>query len=255
MADNFVNYDNAETLMTGIGDRIDRVTWTGTAAEWAAEQHKEDYDLICITDDGGSGIVVDQSVIQNSVNPVAGGAVYTELAGKTNKPSSATEGNFASFDANKNPVDSGKKASDFLTQHQDISGKADKPSTATTGNFASFDANKNPIDSGKKASDFVAASAVGTAAAKNVPTSGNASSTEVVMGNDTRLTNSRTPTAHNHSAADINSSSTLGAQVKANATSVQTLGTSQLRNIYAGTSDMTAGTSALTTGDIYVVYE
>lgn len=137
----------------------------------------------------------------------------------------------------------------------DTNDKADKVAGATSGNLASLDASGNLADSGKKASDFVAASAVGTAAAKNVPASGNASTTEVVMGNDTRLSDSRTPTAHNHSAADINSSSTLGAQVKANATSVQTLGTSQVRNIYAGTSDMTAGTTALTTGDIYVVYE
>ncbi len=40
--------------------------------------------------------------------------------------------------------------------------------------------------------------ALGTAARKNVPTSGNASSSQVVMGNDTRLTNSRTPTSHTH---------------------------------------------------------
>lgn len=37
---------------------------------------------------------------------------------------------------------------------------------------------------------------LGTASAKDVPASGNASSTQVVMGDDTRLTNSRTPTAH-----------------------------------------------------------
>lgn len=39
---------------------------------------------------------------------------------------------------------------------------------------------------------------LGTAAFKNVPASGNASSTEVVLGNDTRLSDARTPTAHNH---------------------------------------------------------
>lgn len=39
---------------------------------------------------------------------------------------------------------------------------------------------------------------LGTASAKDVPSSGNASSTQVVMGNDTRLTNSRTPTSHTH---------------------------------------------------------
>lgn len=39
---------------------------------------------------------------------------------------------------------------------------------------------------------------LGTASAKDVPTSGNASTTQVVMGDDTRLTNSRTPTSHTH---------------------------------------------------------
>jgi hypothetical protein len=38
----------------------------------------------------------------------------------------------------------------------------------------------------------------GTAAYHNVPVTGNAAADEVVMGNDTRLTNSRTPLAHNH---------------------------------------------------------
>lgn len=36
----------------------------------------------------------------------------------------------------------------------------------------------------------------GTAASKNVPTSGDATSTQVVLGNDTRLTNNRTPASH-----------------------------------------------------------
>ena len=41
----------------------------------------------------------------------------------------------------------------------------------------------------------------GTAASKDVPTSGNASATQVVMGNDTRLSDARTPTSHSHDAA------------------------------------------------------
>ncbi len=36
----------------------------------------------------------------------------------------------------------------------------------------------------------------GTAASKNAPSTGNASSTEVVLGSDTRLSDSRTPTSH-----------------------------------------------------------
>lgn len=51
------------------------------------------------------------------------------------------------------------------------------------------------------------------------------------------------------------SSNALTAKTLANATAVQTLSDKQVRNIYAGTTDLTAGTSALPTGDIYLVYE
>ena len=44
---------------------------------------------------------------------------------------------------------------------------------------------------------------LGTAAAKNVSQSGDASSTEVVMGNDTRLTDARTPISHTHTKSEI----------------------------------------------------
>lgn len=47
----------------------------------------------------------------------------------------------------------------------------------------------------------------------------------------------------------------FGGQVKANATAVAALDIAQVRNIYAGTSDLTAGVSTLATGDIYLVYE
>ena len=44
-------------------------------------------------------------------------------------------------------------------------------------------------------------------------------------------------------------------KVMANATTAASLGTTQLRNISAGTTELTSGTSALATGDIYVQYE
>lgn len=44
---------------------------------------------------------------------------------------------------------------------------------------------------------------LGTAAAKNIPASGDASASEVVYGTDTRLTNARTPTAHTQTASTI----------------------------------------------------
>ena len=47
-------------------------------------------------------------------------------------------------------------------------------------------------------SDITDFPTLGTAAEKNVAASGNASATEVVMGNDSRLTDARTPTSHGH---------------------------------------------------------
>ena len=51
------------------------------------------------------------------------------IEAKADKVSGATTGNLASLDSNGNLADSGSKASDFLTSHQDISGKADKTDT------------------------------------------------------------------------------------------------------------------------------
>jgi len=48
----------------------------------------------------------------------------------------------------------------------------------------------------------------GTAAAKNIPAAGDAAATQVVLGTDTRLTNSRTPSAHTQTASTITDFST-----------------------------------------------
>ena len=60
--------------------------------------------------------------------------------------------------------------------------------------------------------------------------------------------------SHNQAASTI-TAGTLAGQVVANATAVATLTTAQVRNIYAGTDDMTAGTTSLPTGQIYLMYE
>ena len=59
---------------------------------------------------------------------------------------------------------------------------------------------------------------------------------------------------HSHAASEVNSG-TLAGQVVANATAVATLTTAQIRNISGGTADLTAGVTALPTGDIYAMYE
>ena len=59
--------------------------------------------------------------------------------------------------------------------------------------------------------------------------------------------------SHTHSPANITTDGTLGAKVSAKAS--MPLGDKVVRNIYAGTTDMTPGTSALAYGTIYLVYE
>lgn len=49
----------------------------------------------------------------------------------------------------------------------------------------------------------IAVNGLGTAAAKDVPTSGNASADQVVKGDDTRLSDARTPVAHTHTKSEI----------------------------------------------------
>ena len=63
-----------------------------------------------------------------------------------------------------------------------------------------------------------------------------------------------TPSAHNQAASTI-TAGTLGGSVVANATAVANLSTKQVRNIYAGTTALTEGVTALTSGDIYIMYE
>ena len=54
---------------------------------------------------------------------------------------------------------------------------------------------------------------LGTAATKDIPSSGNASTTQIVYGSDTRLTDSRTPTSHTHALSDLTQSSATTGQV------------------------------------------
>ncbi|MDF2610035.1 MAG: hypothetical protein K0R92_1509 [Lachnospiraceae bacterium] len=66
--------------------------------------------------------------------------------------------------------------------------------------------------------------------------------------------NGKAASSHTHAASNI-TNGTFGGPVVANASAVATLTTAQVRNIKSSTTDLTAGSSALTTGDLYIVYE
>lgn len=89
-------------------------------------------------------------------------------------------------------------------------------------------------------------------AGSNVTITGDNANKKITIG--VTLPGTMPPSAHNQSASTI-TAGTMAGQVLANASSVATLGNKQVRNIYAGTSDMTAGSTALPSGDIYVMYE
>ena len=77
------------------------------------------------------------------------------------------------------------------------------------------------------------------------------------QSNGPMYTRSGNASGWGRSWAKLIDSSSIGSQTvnKAKYASITTPGTASLKNIKAGTSDLTAGSSALTTGDIYLVYE
>lgn len=155
---------------------------------------------------------------------------------KADKVTSATSGNFAGLDSNGNLTDSGSKASDFLTQHQDITGKADKVSSATNGNFAGLDSNGNLTDSGKKASDFLTSTDLASYYTKT--------EVDAVTGDLTDLTT----TAKNNLVAAINEAAASGGGLSDAFQKVKS-GVTTLTASGADTLELKAGSNVTLTPD------
>ena len=81
---------------------------------------------------------------------------------------------------------------------------------------------------------------LGTAATLNFNVAGDATSTQAVRGNDSRLTNARTPTSHVHSYADITSGYPALTSASSQRTSTITLSTSSWTSL--GSVSLAAGT-------------
>ena len=85
---------------------------------------------------------------------------HQDISGKADKDTDAVEGNFASFDANGNPVDSGKKHSDYKTKQTAVSDPSADGTGVTFIDSISQDAN-GVITPHKKTVQTVSASTSG----------------------------------------------------------------------------------------------
>lgn len=100
---------------------------------------------------------------------------------------------------------------------------------------------------------------LGTSATLNVPAAGDAAATEVVKGNDTRMTNSRTPSAHaaSHTAGGADQITVAAGNITANVvdnTKLATVATGTLHGrVTAGTGNVEnlTGTQATTLLDVF----
>lgn len=77
---------------------------------------------------------------------------------------------------------------------------------------------------------------------------------DTMQGTISSLSSEKADENHTQAASTI-TAGTFAGQVVANASAVATVGTAQVRNIRAGTADLTAGSSSLATGELYLVYE
>ena len=161
------------------------------------------------------------------VKPVSGipaadlaDGVIPDISGKADKDDNAVEGNFAAFDENGNPVDSGHKHSDYITEHQDISGKADKDTDAVDGNVAKFDSSGNPVDGGTALPTIVEGAALGATAyqkpSDGIPDTDLSSSVQSSLSNaDSAVQPSDLGDLAEHDLADINATASGGSYTPA----------------------------------------
>lgn len=148
--------------------------WVGTQAEYAlVESTLAVGTLVVITDDND----MDSTPTQNSTNVVSSGGVYAfvtqGLDGKVDK----VQGK-------------GLSTEDYTTAEKTKLGGIEAEANKTVVDSALDGTSTNPVQNQvvKGALDLKANTAdLGTAASKDVPTSGNASATQVVLGNDGRL--------------------------------------------------------------------
>lgn len=114
--------------------------------------------------------------------------------------------------------------SDFI-ETSSTAGLVKNDGTIDTKTYVEAEAGKGLSTNDYDATAKAAVDALGTASSKDVAASGDASASEVVMGNDSRLTDARTPVAHTHTLSNISDAGTAAAK---NSTASVTSGSTDL---------------------------
>lgn len=152
--------------------------WVGTQAEYAqVASTLEAGTLVVITDDND----IDSTPTENSTNMVTSGGVYAFVVQGLNGKVDKVQGK-------------GLSTEDYTTAEKTKLGGIEAEANKTIVDSALDGTSTNPVENQviKAALDLKANSAdLGTAAAKNVPSSGNAANGECVLGSDTRLSDAR----------------------------------------------------------------
>lgn len=185
------------------------------------------------------------------------------LETKVNDYISEADTKFENLETKVTALDSGYKAGDQAIRDELAAGTL-KPAEAV--HAASADSSGYATSAGSAGSATTAGNVTGTVdvahggtgattaanARTNLGVAYGTTAGTVCEGNDTRLSNARTPTAHNQAASTITAGTLPVGVVATNSTDYTT---SRLRNIQASTVDLVAGSSALANGAIYLVYE
>lgn len=178
----------------------------GSEEQWLAEQKGADGQPgpTAVSADAGNAAVLGSDGLVYVPGSTGGGAsnwgdLGGNLADQTDlqaaldaKADSASLGSAASADTTDFATAAQGALADSAVQPGALGSAAAQPSSA----FAT-------AAQGAKADSAVQPGSLGTAAALNAPASGNAAAGEAVKGSDTRLSDSRTPTAHTHTASQV----------------------------------------------------
>lgn len=123
---------NAAAIQTHTSNSDIHVT-TDNKAAWNAKYDKPS---------GGIPSTDMTEAVQTSLGKADSALQASDIAGKADKDTDAVENNFAKFDANGNPVDSGKNASDFATAAQGSKADSAIQGVKVNGTTVTPDGNK-----------------------------------------------------------------------------------------------------------------